>query len=116
MTKRSRSCTTAFVASIEQQTALWERRNDKGGWYCQHREDGYSKVVFGKVGRNHSDRGVDFCSEEALKFCESSEEAYKKGTRMPHMAILMVRERKREEGGVVEVISKKGTITVFVRG
>ena len=84
---RHRSYSTGFVSELCHMTTYWELGTGSK-WQCLGES---SKVVFGKVGRSVSDNDCDFLSEEAMIFCASAEEAWKKGAAIPHAAILAVR-------------------------
>lgn len=81
---------TAFAATMEHTTKEWQLNNTVGEWYCIERRNAGSRVVFGEVGGSYSDNKADFVCSEGLHFCEKSEEAYRKGAKIQHVAILMV--------------------------
>ena len=88
---QSKHCMSGFVSTLEHVTREWESSNEIGRWFCdQRRENSSPSVVFGKVGKDDLDNTVDFISNDALQFCRSSENAYSKGARIQHTAILLV--------------------------
>ncbi len=88
VSKKTRSCMTGFSAILEHETTENEAAE---GWLCNNISHSVKPTVaFGEVGRNVSDNKIDFVSVHGSVFCTKSEEAYKKGAKINHAAILVV--------------------------
>ena len=87
VSKKAGSCMTGFSAILEHDTA----ENETDGLLCNNINHSVKPIVaFEEVGHDVSDNKIDFVSVHGSVFCTKSEDAYKKGAKIDHAAILVV--------------------------